>query len=67
MKTGEAYENYQPAYRFGWESRSKHPGKTFEQAQPHLERDWGNQRTWMEWTSAQQAVRDAWEHVKGND
>lgn len=61
-----AYEEYQPAYRYGWESRSKYPGKSFDDVEPELERGWSqsNPKSSMTWVNAKQAVRDAWDRVE---
>src|SRR6478609_9713927 len=37
---GAKYDEYQPAYRYGWESRKAHLGKTFDQAEPTLAQSW---------------------------
>jgi len=65
---GYNYENdYQPAYRYGWESRSQHAGRTFDEAHNDLESGWeqtkGKSR--LGWDKAKQATRDAWHKVEG--
>jgi len=59
------YTEYAPAYRYGWESRANNPDLPFEQAEPHLEKNWrSNQpKVKMEWDKAKHAVKDAWDHV----
>ena len=58
------YEDYQPAYRYGWESYSQYQdrGKTFDDVSNELERDWRTKRgeSSLEWGHAKPAVRDAW-------
>jgi hypothetical protein len=63
VNQGETYDTYQPAYRYGWEGRSKHVGKRFDEVERDLERDWQSNRgnCPLEWQSARPAVRDAWE------
>lgn len=62
---GETYDDYRPAYRFGWESAVRSPGIAFEQAEPYLERDWAMARgnSHLDWAAARGAARDAWERV----
>jgi hypothetical protein len=52
---GMTYEDYQPAYRFGYESYKKYPGRKFED----VERDMGGQ-----WDKVKAKSRLAWEHAK---
>lgn len=64
VRKGAMYDEYQPAYRYGWESRKAHVDKTFDQAEPLLARDWeSTQRgsSAMNWEQARPACRDAWD------
>jgi hypothetical protein len=65
VEQGRQYEDYQPAYQYGWESRSAHSGKTFEEAEPQLQSGWSKAKsqTKLGWDKARHAVRDAWERV----
>ena len=60
------YEAYRPAYQYGWESRSLHTGRRFEEVEPELERGWGERRTQssLAWDKAKHATRDAWDRVE---
>ncbi|MDP3229921.1 MAG: hypothetical protein Q8N13_18385 [Acidovorax sp.] len=62
---GAHYDNYQPAYRFGMDSYSKYPGRSFDDVEPELSRDWGAARgpSSLEWENARHASRDAWQRV----
>jgi hypothetical protein len=62
VKSGASYDTYQAAYRYGWESRSRHAGKKFDELEGDLERDWTTQRgdSSLNWPDARGAVRDAW-------
>lgn len=59
------YKDYQPAYRYGWESASRFQGKSFEDVAPALERDWSKSKSnsSLGWENAKPAVRDAWDRV----
>lgn len=58
------YEVYEPAYRYGWESRSKYPDRDFDDVASELEKDWETYRAddprSLEWEQAHPATRDAW-------
>jgi len=59
------YKQYRSAYRYGWESPSRFPGKSFDEAAPDLERDWSKSRkdSSLNWEQAKPASRDAWDRV----
>lgn len=62
------YELYRPAYRYGWESRARHHegGRTYEELEPELERDWERHRgaSPLPWADARHAARDAWHRIE---
>ena len=62
---GTSYDQYQPAYRYGMESYSRYPDRSFEDVEPELSRDWGTARgeSSLEWENARHASRDAWHRV----
>lgn len=64
--TERSYDEYSPAYRTGYEGRSQHAGRTFEEAEPELRRSYeanrGNSR--LEWADARDASRAAWHRVE---
>jgi hypothetical protein len=66
VERGTLYEEYQPAYRTGYEGYTRHPGKTFEEVEADLQRDYerskGNTR--VGWDKAKYATRDAWHRVE---
>jgi hypothetical protein len=68
VQPGVAYEEYEPAYRYGWESRRRYPDKQFDEAEPELQRDWEKARaqSQLDWEKAKQATRDAWDRVEGH-
>lgn len=66
VTSGSGYEEYRPAYRYGWESRTRHRGRTWDHnLERDLEKDWsknrGNSR--LEWNEARHATRDAWDRA----
>jgi hypothetical protein len=66
-KQGQRYEDYQPAYRAGYEGYTRHAqtGKTYDEVEPELATQYqanpsGSQ---LNWDEARQASRDAWERL----
>lgn len=62
-----AYGTYEPAYRYGWESRTLHGHRTWDDAQDDLSSGWDGARgtSTLTWVDAKPATRDAWN--RGND
>lgn len=60
------FDDYEPAYRLGYTSRSKYESGTFDQYEPAFRNDWdavkGNSR--LEWDDARHAARAAWHRVE---
>jgi len=62
-----AYKDYQPAYRYGWESAARSPGRSFDEAAPDLEREWpARSNSTLPWEKARHATRDAWDRVSNS-
>jgi hypothetical protein len=61
------FDDYEPAYQFGYESANKYRGRHWDNIEPHLRTDWDNyeRRGTSTWESAKDAVRDAWDKVTG--
>lgn len=66
VETDAPYENYQLAYRTGYEGRSRYPGKKFEEAEPELRQDYEQSKGGdnVGWDKARNATRDAWHRVE---
>jgi hypothetical protein len=60
------YDDYQPAYRHGWEARSRYRDRPFEDVEPELEQEWDTikDRSQLTWHKAKHATRDAWDRVE---
>jgi hypothetical protein len=63
---GTPYEQYGPAFQYGWESCASHPGKTFEDVEPQMSRDWEGRRgeSQLSWKHVRGAAYDAWQRVE---
>jgi phage tail tape-measure protein len=62
-----SYEDYQPAYRYGWESRARYGDRNWDEVEPELGRNWneyngGSVR--QTWDEAKLATKDAWHRVE---
>jgi hypothetical protein len=57
-----AYATYQPAFRAGYIGRNRYPGKTFEEVEKDLQRDYDRLQgsATLPWARARFAVLDAW-------
>lgn len=65
VPSGASYDDYGPAYAYGVAAYERFPGRTFDELESDLSRDWPQQRgpSKLEWEHARQASRDAWERV----
>lgn len=65
VSEGEDYDTYQPAYRYGWESRQDLSDRNWDEIEPQLERGWpqrqGNSN--LTWDRARHAAQDAWHRI----
>jgi hypothetical protein len=60
------YTEYQPAYKYGWESRTRFADRKFDEVESDLERGWESAkgRSRLGWIEAREATRDAWHRVE---
>ena len=67
-ETTVTYQDYQPAYRTGYEgySRYRSTGKSFHEVEDDLRRDYETNRgkSKVTWEKAKPATRDAWDRVE---
>lgn len=61
-----SYDHYRPAYRYGWESRSRHLGRRWGEVERELEHAWRQNRgtSRLGWSDAKLAARDAWQRIE---
>ncbi len=64
--SGVGYDEYAPAYKYGWEARGKHAGQKFEDVENDLERGWetAKDKSKLGWNEAKAATRDAWHRIE---
>lgn len=65
-QTGTSYNDYEPAYRTGYEGYSRYSGKRFEDVESDLQRDYERAKgsSKLAWNDAKHATRDAWHRVE---
>ena len=66
-KSGDVYETYLPAYRFGWESaiRREYTGRTFGEIEPELMEQWEDQHPASQpWSGVRLIVRDGFQRIR---
>jgi uncharacterized membrane protein len=61
-----SFDDYAPAYGYGVSSYAKYPGRSFDDVEADLSRDWDRARgtSNLQWDKARNATRDAWEHIR---
>ncbi|MEO6325417.1 MAG: hypothetical protein ABIT01_10955 [Thermoanaerobaculia bacterium] len=68
-KSTSSYDDYEPAYRYGWESAG-HPdynGRSWDEVESELGRKWESVRGTSRhaWDEAKAATRDSWNRIRG--
>lgn len=65
-ETGRGFNEYEGAYRTGYEGYTKYPDMTFAQAEIDLRRDYESlgSKAALAWAQAKTAVRAGWERVE---
>lgn len=61
-----SYDDYRPAYQYGWESRGRYQGRNFDEVENDLRTEWESRPECanMNWERARGATRDAWDRVE---
>ncbi len=59
---GYTFADYHPAYRTGWEGRTRYHGKTFDEVESDLQSDYERNRgkSRLDWDKNRMATRAAW-------
>jgi hypothetical protein len=65
-EAGSTYDDYRPAYQYGWESRSRYRDKSFDDVEADLKSGWEmtKAKSRLGWEKAKMATRDAWNRVE---
>ena len=67
-QTGRGYEDYENAYRTGYEGRARHQQRTFEEAESDLQTDYDKRRNGqgLTWEQSKVPARAAWDRIDRN-
>jgi hypothetical protein len=62
------FEHYEPAYRYGTVAARRYGGREWNDVEGDLERGWDTARgtSTSTWAEMKDAVRDAWDRVRGH-
>lgn len=62
---GGSYDDYGPAYAHGVDAYTRYPGRSYDDLESDLSRDWGSARgrSSLDWERARPASRDAWQRL----
>lgn len=65
VNEGASFSDYGPAYRFGSDSYGRSKGRTFDQSESDLKRDWDGNKgsSSLTWDRAKDAVHDSWQRT----
>jgi hypothetical protein len=67
--SGRRYEEFQPAYRYGFESGQHHMGRTWKDVESDLRTGWDKfehrSAGGAAWENIKDAVKDAWHRITG--
>jgi len=63
-----SYDEYGPAYRYGWETYPQFAGTSFDEVEPQLRSQWDYRRgdSDLDWERAKYATKDAWQRLSDN-
>jgi hypothetical protein len=66
VTSGSIYDDYAPAYRLGYERYPQYHGRSFDEIEPELSREWQSSRgtSSLTWEQAKHATRDAFERAR---
>jgi len=65
-----SFDDYRPAYRYGFESATNYHGRDFNEVEPQLRAGWDrweHRPRKSNWDEVREMVRDAWDHMRGRE
>jgi hypothetical protein len=65
---GSEWRDYEPAYKYGYDTYGQYRGRKFDDVEAELGQNWDASRanSRLAWNDARQAVRDGWHHIERN-
>jgi hypothetical protein len=63
---GGEWNDYKPAYQYGYDTYGQYRGRKFEDVEGELERKWDSTRadSRLAWPEARAAVKDGWHYIE---
>ncbi len=63
------FEDYEPGYRYAYESATRYRGRSWNDVEPDLRTGWNKfeGRGQSTWENIKESVRDAWDNITGRD
>ena len=60
------FEDYAPAYQYGWEAKGRYPDRKYSEVEPELAAGWSKTKgaAKLGWVKAKHATRDAWDRLE---
>ncbi len=65
VPSAATYDDFGPAYRYGVDSYTRYPERSFDEVERDLAQDWNRARgtSSLEWERAKSATRDSWQRL----
>jgi hypothetical protein len=65
VTTGAAFDDWGPAYMYGFDNYGRYGGRAWDEVEPELGRGWTGARgqSSLDWEKAKQAACDAWNRM----
>jgi hypothetical protein len=65
VTSGASFDDYGPAYMYGVDNYARYPGRSFDEVEPELAREWqrAKGKSSLTWENAKHATRDSWQRV----
>lgn len=65
VTNGASFDDYGPAYMYGVDNYARYQGRSFDEVEPELSRDWqrAKGKSSLTWENAKHATRDSWQRV----
>lgn len=65
VSRGASFDDYGPAYMYGVDNYARHQGRSFDEVEPELGREWqrAKGKSSLTWENARHATRDAWQRA----
>ena len=65
VNNGASFDDYGPAYMYGVENYPRYAGRSFDEVEPELGREWqrAKGKSSLTWDNAKHATRDSWQRM----